>query len=206
MIPLRVMLYDSTTLKDGIHPEDALAMSWRLGATLYRLRDDIDYHFGVTDWNEAFDWLIDLAQKNTIGEIQFWCHGSPGRVWLGKNQFNTSLLQDATIRQKLLTLRSSFSSNTLIWFRTCGTFAGESGQKFAKELANFLGCVVAGHTHIIGPFQSGLHTLKYGQEPNWSTEEGLIKDTSGHVTGVVKSSPWKKHTITCLRGSIPKGW
>lgn len=85
----------------------------------------------------------------------------------------------------------------------CETFGAEIGQRFAKAWVDFFNCRAAGHTYIIGPFQSGLHILKPGEEPNWSPWEGLKDGTPAAPKHALWSRPSVPNTITCLHGRIP---
>jgi hypothetical protein len=94
----------------------------------------------------------------------------------------------------------------LWWFRTCETFGALPGQRFATELADFLGARVAGHTYIIGHVQSGLHTLRPGERPTWSEDEGLREGSPDEPRRAHWSRLRAPNTITCLRGTIPDGY
>ena len=72
------------------------------------------------------------------------------------------------------------------------------------ELADRVGCRVAGHTHVIGFFQSGTHVLRPGETPSWSPTEGVRFDGSEAV-GALGSSPFAPSTITCLHCDPPRG-
>jgi hypothetical protein len=90
--------------------------------------------------------------------------------------------------------------DALVWFRTCGAFGGAAGHAFAIACAARFGCRVGGHTFVIGPLQSGLHTVTPTLPPSWPLDEGQ----NGH--GLLPSTPMAPHTITCLHGAIPAGW
>jgi hypothetical protein len=88
--------------------------------------------------------------------------------------------------------------DALWWFRTCDTFGTAKGQDFARAWTRFFGCRAAGHTHRIGVWQSGLHTLLPGAEPAWSTSEGLTP--SGTPAPSRAGLP---NTVSFLQGRIP---
>ena len=98
-------------------------------------------------------------------------------------------------------IKEKLKPTSLIWFRTCSTFQGGSGQSLAKHLSNSLNCVVAGHTRIIGLLQGGLHTIRPGEHPSWSVDEGEFKQ--GIIPVWLK---WGNNTITCFHTKIPHGW
>ena len=79
-------------------------------------------------------------------------------------------------------------------------------QAELKELAGRLGCVVAAHTHIIGPFHSGLHSHESGAPMDWDPEEGIKKGGYDRPTKIHGSYPWRPNTIPCLEMDIPEGW
>jgi hypothetical protein len=197
MTGIRLMTYDDTDWAG-----EGLTTSWFAGGKLYKLFRTLDLVRPASSWREAFDWLSTVEPDKKIDVWQFWGHGSPGSVYID----GTPLTADALIpghqfHNDLLVLKDRLHSNSLVWFRTCSTFNGRIGKKFAVDLANFLGCRVAAHTFIIGPFQSGLHSIKPGQEPSWSDDEG--RNSKGES---LMSMPWYTNTITCLHGNVPKGW
>jgi len=178
---MRVMIYDATDTRPGIELMDA----WRLGAKLYRASRAIDIVFPAKSWAGALMWLRGIGP---VDEVQFWGHGAPGAAFIGGERLVVADMQEIHIRR-------------LFWLRTCSSFAGPQGQRFAVKLAGRLGCRVAGHTHIIGPIQSGLHSLYPGAVPTWSTKEGL--DDLGRGK---QSHPFAPHTISCLHSSVPDRW
>lgn len=185
MAGLKVMVYDAT---DTVPDQLELADSWKLGGVLYKLVKQVDHIIAATSWAQAVKELN--AIKQPIEEIQFWGHGCPGKFFIAGKPLDDLVLEAITFKVK-----------NLVWFRSCGTFAGSRGHNFAKKIARKFQCQVAGHTFIIGPLQSGLHSLKPGKEPSWSIEEGL--DGKGKMKN---SSPWAPNTITCLHADVPKGW
>lgn len=198
MSGLRLMIYD-TTERAG----EGLVASWFLGGKLYKLFRALDIVKPAESWEEALDWAANIGEPGQkIDVLQYWGHGAPAGVALnGKFLSLKSLKPGGFGYEGLCALKDRLHSDSIVWFRTCSTFHGSNGKEFAKELANFLGCRVAAHTFIIGPFQSGLRTLSPGEEPYWSDSEGL--DADGEMR---MSMPWDVNTITCLHGFIPKGW
>jgi len=200
----RLMIYDQTTLEDGLQKEDALAYSWRLGGKLYRKFRALDIVKGVSSWEEAFDWIISEGKKEQISSIQFWGHGSPGVAWIGRQPFTSaSFSPGGNMHDKLNELRPYLSEFCQIWFRTCGTMAGQVGHEFAVKLSNLLDCSVAGHTYIIALWQSGLHLLRPGRTPDWPVDEGFDPSDRSKLKW---SSAFAPNTISCLRGSVPKAF
>lgn len=194
---LRVMFYDKSKWAG-----EQLTSSWFAGGLLYKAVRRLDVCVGVESWEEALEWLITYMPTKKISVLQFWGHGSPGKVWINNQSLNLSALDEGhPFYEKLQAFRARLTDNALIWFRCCSVFAGEDGHKFAKEFSNFMDCKVAAHTFIIGPFQSGLYTIDPGQDPYWDKKEGFSPEGE-----MVWSHFWKPRTIFCLRGTIPKGW
>jgi len=209
---IRVMIYDSTTLKDGWDglKEDGLALSWKWGAVLYKLRNKVDLVIDATNWKGALTLLLILSAGKKIEEIQFWGHGRAGAAYIGTDRLDIADLlagQQEEVRSLLLQLKGRMTNDSLIWFRTCATFCGEIGHAFAYELAQLMECRVAGHTHIIGPWQAGLHTLSPNDKPYWSLEEGIAEGTPRRIRKHLWSIPFKSpNGISCLTSEIPEGW
>lgn len=206
---LKVMIYDDSTLDDGWDglKEDGLALSWKWGDKLYRKFGSIDIAFGAKSFEEAFGYISNLDPEKKVSEVHFWCHGGPGKVYLNRKFLNIDNIGPSGFHAVgLRKLKARLTDDALVWFRCCSLFAGQEGHDFAKKFAHVLNKDgtsrrVAAYTHIIGPSQSGLHTLGPGEEPSWSLTEGL--DENGKMKW---SRFWKKNTVSCLRGTIPKGW
>ena len=180
---MKVMIYDATDTKPGLE----LADSWAFGGKLYKQFNKLDKICAANSFKEARDFLVKL---DPIDRLEFWGHGNPGNFFI-----NGIKMDPDEFFKDLPQIRD------LIWFRSCGTIAGTKGKSFALTVAARTKTTVAGHTHLIGPLQSGLHTLKPGSLPSWSNTEGLDKK------GNMKSSYiWSPNTISCLHSEIPKGW
>lgn len=198
---MRVIVYDRTCVRDGGH----LTPAWATGAWLYRGVGGIDATVGVADWGEAFDWIA--SRPAAIREVQYWGHGTWGSARVGEDRFDASSL--GTLhphRAKLEAVRDRLAPDALVWFRTCETVGARPGIDFAERLADFLGARIAGHTHIIGFHQSGLHGLAPGVRADWSELEGLAEGTPERPTKAKWSRPWATRTITCLTGQVPAAW
>lgn len=194
---LRLMTYDNTDWESG------LTQSWFAGGGLYRLFRAIDLVKPVTSWAEALDWLATVEPSKKIDVWQFWGHGSPATAYVDYVPLNGLALEEGhPLHAPLLKLKERLHPKSLVWFRTCSTFHGPRGKKFAEDLANFLGCRVAAHTFVVGPLQSGLHSIGPGEAAGWPDEEGLDPKRGG----IKMSGPFDPNTITCLRASVPKGW
>lgn len=201
MSGLRLMTYDASDW--DFDQGGLLTRSWYAGAILYKLCRAIDLVKPAKSWAEALQWVTHIEPDKKIDMWQFWGHGLPGAAYINGEAIKSSIFdENHPLHSYLIKLRNRLHPKSTVWFRTCLTFNGKQGKEFAKLLSNFLGCRVAAHTFLIGPFQSGLHTLVPGQEPCWPDNEGLDEKTGKRHM----SYPWHPNTISCLRGSIPKGW
>jgi hypothetical protein len=195
---LRTMIFDATG--KGGRGQWALTASWVLGARVYGGLGRLDNHCGVRSWVEALSFLADVGSPDEpLDEVQFWGHGLIGRAFIGRDVLDIDALGANHPTAALWArVRARLTPSSLWWFRTCDTFGCRTGHQFASAFGSELGCRVAGHTFIIGPWQSGLHSLLPGATPSWSIDEG---------TGVERwSRPGAPNTIHCLQGSIPVGW
>lgn len=194
---MRYLVYDKT---DG-----ALSFTWARGAQLYRSLRRIDAYVGVASWHEAFAWLA--AQPGPIDELQYWGHGKWGCAMVDDDALDTRALEPAHRKHRELEgLRAQLAPDALIWFRTCETFGATAGLDFAARFSDWTGARVAGHTHVIGFHQSGLHALAPGITPDWSPEEGLLRGTIDAPERARRSAPWRPHTITCFANQVPADW
>jgi len=204
MSGLRLMVYDRTCRgRPGLL---GLSHIWQSGSWLYRGLDRIDGCLGVETWPEAFDWLMSYRSDQPIAEIQYWGHGKWGRVAVDKLAIDRSALAEGHSQyQKLCAIRERLipGGEALWWFRTCEAFGADAGHDFAKAWTDFFGCPAAGHTYIIGFYQSGLHRLVPGARPHWSAEEGLAKGSAQEPLEALWSKRRAPNTITALRGAIP---
>lgn len=203
--PLRLMIYDDTCR--GARASLGLTHSWIAGAWLYQKLDRLDACRGVRSFAEALSWLAEVQPHRPLAEVQFWGHGKWGRACLHRDVLDAdSLAPGHPHAGALRKIAQRLTPDALWWFRTCETFGARSGQSFARRFAETLGCQVAGHTFIIGPWQSGLHTLRPGASPTWEPDEGLAEGSPDAPIRALWSSPRRPHTIHCLQGRIPAGY
>jgi len=191
---MRLLVYDRTCVRTG----GRLSPVWASGATLYRALGRIDASHGAESWADALAWIA--AQEAPITELQYWGHGKWGCAFIDRDVLDAGRLPELAV------LRERLAPDALVWFRTCETFGARRGQDFASRLADFLGARVAGHTHVIGFHQSGLHGLVPGARPHWSAAEGVAEGTPEAPVSARSSRPWAPHTITALRGAVPADW
>jgi hypothetical protein len=204
--PLRLLIFDRTC-RGGAWPGLGLSHAWRAGAALYRGLRRLDHCLGASSWQEALEWLATVDETRPVGEIQFWGHGKWGLARIGAEPLDRGCLEDGHRLSPLLRAirRRMVPDRGLWWFRTCETLGAAPGHDFARAWSDFFGVAVAGHSFIIGFYQSGLHRLRPGEVPGWSPEEGLRRGTPAAPEEALPSRPWAPNTITCLQGSIPDG-
>jgi hypothetical protein len=200
----RLLIYDGTE-KAG---EKLLRTAWATGAKLYRTMGRVDAVFGAQDWASALGWLVSQKGSEPIDEVQFWGHGKWGKVYIANDILSADAMRSGHAHHGLLTdLRERLSGErALVWFRTCETFGARAGQDFAAQLGDFLGARVAGHTFVIGAFQSGLHGLLPGERPHWSPTEGLREGTADDPRDAFDSTPGAPNTLHFMNGQVPDGW
>lgn len=202
--PLRLLVYDR--LCRGRRSPIGLSDAWAAGRALYGALGRIDAAYAAESWKEALAWLASVGDGRSIGEIQFWGHGRWGEALIGSDVLDVGALRPGhPLHDGLARVRERMrrEDDGLWWFRTCETFGGEAGHRFARAWTRFFGCRAAGHTHVIGFWQSGLHTLDAGAEPSWPMTEGQRPETPGIG---LPSRPWAPNTITCFAGRVPHGF
>jgi hypothetical protein len=164
----------------------------------------VDATFGARSFAEALDFALRTAKDRPIGELQYWGHGKWGSILLDRESLDRRALAPGhALRPKLEALRERLSPGALLWFRTCETLGARAGQDFAAALGDFTGASVAGHTYVIGYFQSGLHLLPPGVLPSWSPAEGLLAGTPEDPRRARDSGPSEPNTITCFTPRVP---
>jgi hypothetical protein len=204
---LRLMIYDRSCRAPIALP--GLSHAWWAGAQLYRSLGRLHAYHGVDSWEQALAWLADFRPSERIAEVQYWGHGKWGGARIRQQYLDRCAIERGSpLHARLAAVRDRFlpEARGLWWFRTCETFGARPGQRFASELADFLGARVAGHTYIIGHVQSGLHTLRPGERPTWSEDEGLREGSPDEPRRAHWSRLQAPNTITCLRGTIPDGY
>lgn len=198
---LRLLVFDTTCRPKG--PGVGLSTAWSVGARLYRARGLVDASMGVRSWAEALSFLASHGGAEPIREIQYWGHGTFGKVWVAKDALDTSRLASPELRVPLDRVRDRLAAareeghEPLVWLRTCEAFGGPSGHTFAAALASRLGARVAGHTHVIGVLQSGLVALRPGEAPSWPSSMGLgPRGERGHGLPSLPNEPNTVHFLT----------
>lgn len=207
--PLKLLVYDATCVPSVSPPRAVgrLTPIWWAGAYLYGGLGRFDAWHGATSWPDALAWLARVGGDRPIAEVQYWGHGQWGQARIGAEVLDVrSLAPTHPHRGGLDALRERLVPDALLWFRTCDTFGSARGHRFARALTDALGCRAAGHTHVIGPWQSGLHLLAPGGVPHWSDREGIAEGTADAPQRSTWSTPWRPNTLTFLHGAVPEGW
>ncbi len=205
--PLRLMVFDRTCA--GRRGLPGLSRAWLTGGLLYRGLRRLHATRGVSSWSEALEWIATHERSRSIASIQFWGHGKWGEARVGDEPLDVNALKPThylhsglqALKERLLADGSS-----LFWFRTCETLGADPGHDFARRFSEQLNARIAGHTYIIGPWQSGLHSLAAGETPSWSAEEGLLEGSTADPRLARWSRRGEPNTIHCLQGQIPAGY
>ncbi|HYP89970.1 MAG TPA: DUF4347 domain-containing protein [Polyangiaceae bacterium] len=201
---LRLIVYDATQAQ---RPPRALGWSWRYGTHLYRALGRVDAAYGASSFADALSWLGRYEGARPVAEVQFWGHGKWGRIFIGAEVLDRAVLAPGHAHHRAFSaVRERLAPDALLWFRTCETLGARAGHDFAMALGDATGARVAGHTYVIGYFQSGLHCARPGVAPSWSSSEGLSRGSADAPESALPSSPSAPNTVTCLSGSIPDGW
>lgn len=201
---LRLIVYDATQRR---RKPAALGLSWQYGSHLYRALERTDAAYGARSFADAFAWLSRYEPARRIRELQFWGHGKWGRIFIESESLDRSVLSPGHANHAgFQAFRERLSDDALLWFRTCETLGAGAGRDFASALGDATGARVAGHTFVIGFFQSGLHCLSPGRTPHWSPSEGLASGSPDAPRAALSSGPSAPNTITCLHGEIPEGY
>lgn len=176
---MNILCYDANPAVPGAKINDRFVRwSWRLGAKLLsRFFDKIVPLFSM----EEFENLIaDSAKSKEEVHIQFWGHGSEGAFVIGDEYGGAWVFKAAPAAR-----------NVGLWFRTCNTFSGKTGDTFARSALKKLR-YVAGHKTIIHVWQSYLCAYRKASD--------VKNDVPSHKPG----HPFAPRTIFVLRVHLPE--
>jgi len=188
---MRIAIYDATE-------KAPVGLSWSAGAWLMKTGGYVQHIIPGLSWSQALEDARAITKRHWIREIQFWGHGAPGGVFIN----NIPLDVDDANRRALVNLAFDMAENGLIWFRTCASFAGPRGHRFATNLMKTTQMRVAGSTFNIGfPWHSGQRSLRPGATPQWSLTEGLGVDGRP-----MWSSAKAPNTLMFATMSLPSAW
>lgn len=177
---------------------------WRPGAALWRVLGRATSTHGVRNIEEMLDVLVQAGKQGPISQVEVWCHGYPGGFQIGDQGLGVHGLRKPAITDALQEIGLRISeANGVFWIRACSSFAGPMGHAFAADLCYTMGCRVAGHTMIIGPFQAGCHTLEPSQAPYWDTRHGYT-EKGGWGSAVSRLD--SDRNVPAWVNRIPQGW
>src|SRR6476469_2582088 len=89
-----------------------------------------------------------LAQHTGIESLHIITHGSPGKIYLGTTELNSSNIENYS--QQLQQWRNALSANASIILYGCNVAAGESGHQFLTQLHQLTGADIAANLVSIG--------------------------------------------------------
>eukprot|EP01133_Synstelium_polycarpum_P014539 gene14539-17175_t len=118
-------------------------------------RADVNDKFAVNDLD---DMLSQISEHTNQGQryhwLEFWGHGEEGTFAIGDYSYGPKEFIDGCKHHNITS--NSFCSNDrygdkcpLIWFRTCLTAAGDSGERFMQEISDYLQINVYAHEEDI---------------------------------------------------------
>jgi hypothetical protein len=218
-MPLRLVVYDATDTAPVAIPRitrgvdgsaegtGGLTRFWRLGAGLHRGIGRAGAAFGARTWTEALTWAAQRAEAagEPIAELQLWGHGGWGYMAMGSERLSVATSRGA-LSAEVGALARALAPGALVWLRCCSAFGTRAGHELAVTLADTLGARVAGHSYIIGIWQSGTHSVSPGAAPDWDVLEGVERDAQGAPLGAAVSSARAPRTLHCFRPGLPAGW
>lgn len=215
---IRLVVYDRTDTAplaiprverdaDGAaHGTGGLTRWWRIGAGLHHGVGRAAGTLGAASWDEALAWAASEAETRgaRIAELQAWGHGGWGYMAMGATRLDAGTVgPGGALASRIDALARVLAPGALVWLRCCSAFGNERGRSFARTLSARLGARVAGHTYIIGVWQSGTRSLAPGEDPGWPEGEGIEPARTPHAK---LSTPSEPRTLTCFRPGLPPGW
>ncbi len=218
-MPLRLVVYDATDTAPVAIPRitrgadgsaegtGGLTRFWRLGAGLHRGVGRASATLGARTWKEALRWAVARADAagEPIVELQLWGHGGWGYMAMGDGRLDAETSR-GTLGPEVDAFAAALAPGALVWLRCCSAFGTRAGQDFAAQLASTLGARVAGHSYIIGIWQSGTHSVAPGASADWDALEGVERDARGAPLGAAVSTARAPRTLHCFRPGLPRGW
>jgi hypothetical protein len=200
---VKVIVYDATAT------DTFIGSSWALVADYFGLMRLCDIVVEASSWEQAF---TKMAALKRVDEVQVWCHGWAGSATIGKgaraDRFSAASFEEGHEHfRSLRAFSNRLQPDALFWLRTCASFAGSPGHRFAKTLATFLRCRVAGSTHNIGfPWHSGIRSLRPGFAPSWPLTEGIAEGTPDQPKKFLPSGSVRPNTLFFMKTRIPEAW
>ena len=94
-----------------------------------------------------------LAQHQGIEALHIITHGSPGKIYLGTTELNSSNIENYS--QQLQQWRNSLTTNASIILYGCNSAAGKSGHQFLTQLHQLTGANIAANSQTTGNSKLG---------------------------------------------------
>src|SRR4028118_1906901 len=94
-----------------------------------------------------------LAQHQGIEALHIITHGSPGKIYLGTTELNSSNIENYS--QQLQQWRNSLTTNARIILYGCNSAAGKSGHQFLTQLHQLTGANIAANSQTTGNSKRG---------------------------------------------------
>src|SRR6476661_8239404 len=94
-----------------------------------------------------------LAQHQGIEALHIITHGSPGKIYLGTTELNSSNLENYS--QQLQQWRNLLTANASIILYGCNVAAGKSGHQFLTQLHQLTGANIAANSQPTGNSELG---------------------------------------------------
>ncbi|WP_445172233.1 DUF4347 domain-containing protein, partial [Microcoleus sp.] len=94
-----------------------------------------------------------LAQHQGIESLHIITHGSPGKIYLGTTELNSSNI--ANYSKQLQQWRNSLTANASIILYGCNVAAGKSGHQFLTQLHQLTGANIAANSQTTGNSKLG---------------------------------------------------
>lgn len=178
----RLMIYDFSE-------DTPVGFTWKVGAFFGRpFFDKIIY---AKNWFDCENQLKALTEK--YDEVQFWGHGSPGKIYIGGQNDPSSFWGN---------LEKVLNKDATVWLRVCSFAHGDHGKVMMHILSEVLGARLIAHTYVIGTWasQSGMHAVdtKNNLLAEWPDEEGRKENV------FTSSNPLAPNTVSAFRMFAPK--
>ncbi|TAF28521.1 MAG: DUF4347 domain-containing protein, partial [Oscillatoriales cyanobacterium] len=94
-----------------------------------------------------------LAQHTGIADLHIISHGSPGNLYLGTTELNSSNIENYS--QQLRQWRNALTPNASIILYGCNVAAGDSGSQFLTQLYQLTGANIAANPQPTGNGEKG---------------------------------------------------